>query len=388
MLRKNDGFTLVELLIVMALLVIILAIAADAFKTVARNATTQARIAETQMETSIGLQMLKADIESAGQGLPWAFAQTVNYTEAASGQPSIYNDAAAGVPRALVVGEGVGHNNSDYIAIKSTRGMSESSQRWGFVRKSLLGVTEVFNGTTADGSNLLNADFAIVVRPQTGENIYRQLLTNASGQFRYTVSGLSSLSLRPGDVIYGISSTSPGMPFNRTDYFVAQPDPMPAFCASGTGILYKATVNHSDGSLTQYPLLDCVVAMRVELGLDMNGNGIMDTIASGFSGTAAGGSVSNVATYTAYENYLAGASDVRTTLLSASLLRSRLKEVRVYVLAHEGRKDPNYSHQTNSIALGDSLAARGNIDLSAVVGDQWRHYRWKVYRAVIKTNNL
>lgn len=391
MLKKNDGFTLIELLIVMVIMVVVLAIASDAFRTVARSASTQTRIAETQMETDIGLQMLKADVESAGQGLPWAFQQTISYDELNTGLPSgysvqasIYNDSTANLPRAFVVGESVGLNNSDYFVIKSTRGMSDSSQRWGYIDKD--GSANVWGA--GDTNALAAGDFVSLIRPQSGENVYRQLITSTTGGFTYTLANITSFQVRPGDIIYGISSTTPRMPFNRTDYYINRPATMPTFCAPGTGILYKATVNHNDGNMTQYPLMDCVLAMRVELGLDMNDNGIIGTYASGLSGTAAGGTVNNVAD-SSYESEGASTADVQTVLTNPLMLRNRLKEVRVYVLAHEGRRDPYYTHPISSVPLGERVT-RDNIDLSATafVGADWQRYRWKVYRAVIKMNNL
>jgi|WetSurMetagenome_2_1015567.scaffolds.fasta_scaffold00013_96 prepilin-type N-terminal cleavage/methylation domain-containing protein len=392
MLKKNDGFSLVELLIVMVILLVVLAIASDAFRTVARSASTQTRIAETQMETDIGLQMLKTDVESAGQGLPWAFQQTISYAELNTGQPSgslqgsIYNDSTSNVPRAFVVGESVGLNNSDYFVIKSTRGMSDSSQKWSYIDRT--GIP--YDWGVGDTNRLLAGDYVTLIRPQTGENVYRQLITSSTGVFTATLANYTNFQLRPGDIIYGIDNTLPRMPFNRTDYFIAKPATMPTFCAPGTGILYKATVNHNNGNMTQYPLMDCVLAMRVELGLDMNDNGIIGTYASGLSGDTAGGPVNNV-TDSSYESEGASPSNVQAVLTNPLMLRNRLKEVRVYVLAHEGRRDPDYTYSNAAtVDLGDflSIGFRGAINLSTLVGDDYVRYRWKVYRAVIKMSNL
>jgi prepilin-type N-terminal cleavage/methylation domain-containing protein len=399
MLKRNGGFTLVEVLIVMVLLVGVLAIASDSFRTVVRASSTQTRIAETQMETNIGLQMLKADIEGAGLGLPWAFQRSINYNEVASSQPagysvygSIYNDSTGNVPRAFICGDSVGFNGSDYIAIKSVLSIGNPSQRWSYVQADLTSK----GWASGDISGRLAAtDQVVVIRPQASENTFRRLVMSTTAAFSDSFSGINSagsLQVQSGDIIYGINASALRMPFNRTDYYVNRPATMPALCAPNTGVLYKATVNHSDGNYTLYPVLDCVVAMRVIIGLDMNQNGIVDTHATGLSGTGVGGSVGNVRD-SGLETIGLGAStsQVQAVLTDPALLRNQLKEVRIYILAHEGRRDPDYTYPgaSNPVPLGEFTGGfTKSVNLATVVGTDWSHYRWKVYRIVVKTNNL
>lgn len=76
------------------------------------------------------------------------------------------------------------------------------------------------------------------------------------------------------------------------------------------------------------PLLDCVADMQVIYRLDMDDNGLAGTFAN-----ADGSSVSSD------ENDNGSVSNVQATMKDAALLRDRLKEVRVYILAHEGQSD-------------------------------------------------
>jgi prepilin-type N-terminal cleavage/methylation domain-containing protein len=396
MLKRNDGFTLVELLIVMVLLVVVLAIASDSFRTVVRASSTQTRIAETQMETNIGLQMLKADIEGAGLGLPWAFQRSISYNEVAASQPSgysvygsIYNDSTAIVPRAFICGDSVGFNGSDYIVIKSALSIGNPSQRWSYVQANF---TAMAWGTSDISGNLAATDQVIVIRPQSSETAFRQLIMTSSTTFSDSFSNIGggTLPVQSGDIIYGINSAALRMPFNRTDYYVDRPAAMPALCAPGTGVLYKATVNHADGNYTLYPVLDCVVAMKVIIGLDMNQNGIVDIYATGLSGTGIGGSVSNV-TGSNIETLVTTptSAQVQAVLTDPALLRNQLKEVRVYILAHEGRRDPDYTYPSNLVPLGEFTGGfTRSVNLATLVGTDWPHYRWKVYRIAVKTNNL
>ena len=58
---------------------------------------------------------------------------------------------------------------------------------------------------------------------------------------------------------------------------------IPQACAPNTGILYKATINQSDGAIINqsdgYPLaiLDCVADMQVIYRLDTNNDGTIDS---------------------------------------------------------------------------------------------------------------
>ena len=131
-------------------------------------------------------------------------------------------------------------------------------------------------------------------------------------------------------IIYGISpsTTNPRMPFNRADYYVRRPATgMPSKCEPSTGILYKAVLsNNSDSSVndtstppgskvtSELPLLDCVADMQLVFGLDLDGNGTSET----------------------------SAEDINN--LTAEEIRNQLREVRVYIIAHEGQLDTTYTY--------------------------------------------
>jgi hypothetical protein len=161
-------------------------------------------------------------------------------------------------------------------------------------------------------------------------------------------------------VVYGIDTGPIRMPFNRADYFVDQPSAsdMPKRCAPGTGILYKAVVNHADGGFSYLPLLDCVADMQVIFRWT-NNSGALSTI--------------NV-----YEDISA--------LPGAFAIRSQVNEVRVFILAHEGQRDPAYQHPVSTVDLGDNGIVK-HFDLTTT-GIGWQNYRWKVYTLVVRLNNL
>jgi hypothetical protein len=173
-------------------------------------------------------------------------------------------------------------------------------------------------------------------------------------------------------IVYGVApvdsedaSRPLRMPFNRSDYYVSTThDPRPQRCAPGTGTLLKANVSQANGgllNLNKYPLLDCVADMQVVAYIDNDiiPDGIWETPTNGI------------------------------TVGTAQLIRDRLKEVRAYILAHEGQRDTSYRHSTSTIRVGaveDGTLYGRDLDISSI--PNWQNYRWKVYTLVVSPANL
>ena len=88
-------------------------------------------------------------------------------------------------------------------------------------------------------------------------------------------------------------------------------------------------------------------------------------------------------------NSSAPSADVKTSVVqaafnSAETIRNAMKVIKVYILAQNGRKDPNYQGPA-SIAMGEAgeLSLTRTYDLSSL-----RNYRWKLYRIVVRPKNL
>jgi hypothetical protein len=181
--------------------------------------------------------------------------------------------------------------------------------------------------------------------------------------------------------MYGVDpDTNLRMPFNRADYYIRTPGAanFPDRCATGTRILYKATVNHDGGGLREFPLLDCVADMQVIYGIDT------DATIDG--------------TINCYANDPADA----LATIDAENIRNRIREVRVYLLAHEGQYDRTFAYNPpippSSFRVGEpsSSLSGGSCTGVAVLGrdfnlsgiTNWQNYRWKLYTIVVKPNNL
>lgn len=198
----------------------------------------------------------------------------------------------------------------------------------------------------------------------------RSLITSSAttGVFTTQYNGISNFEPPTGStesyIIYGVDrDTKLRMPFNRADYFIRRFDASdnnitPERCAPNTGVLEKATVNQSNGALNFMPILDCVADIQVVYTIDEDEDGDFEL---GVGGDR-------------YDDDLTG--------ITAQDIIDKVKEVRVYILAHEGQRDPNYT-SPNPILVGPDTALGRNVDVSANI-----NYRWKVYTIVVKTNNL
>ena len=69
--RREEGFTLVELMITMVVFVLVIAAASQVFTSLLTQFKQQNKMAETHIEGAVGLGILRHDLEHAGYGLPW-----------------------------------------------------------------------------------------------------------------------------------------------------------------------------------------------------------------------------------------------------------------------------------------------------------------------------
>lgn len=395
MLRNNRGFSLPEMIVVTAIFIVVIMVTARGFETVITKVGQQTKLMETDIGSVVGLELLRADLQNAGYGLPWSFQATptaANYVEVgASGtglpvganffetgkEPKNYDDAPGGVPRAVQsddttfneADDGGGNTvGSKYLVLKSLTVVPGATQRkW---------VTVSFNESNAKDATTWNAperDFSTAAgateRVMALRNVFidgipsRQLQVQGGG-YAVLFNNYTSLTVphSSGDVfqIYGVDpTTQPRMPFNRADYYVRRPDNPPAACAPGTGVLYKARLGHN-GAFSEMPMLDCVADMQVVYGLGAAGSPEInqhDTVQPG----------------------------------TAQEIREQLKEIRVYILAQTGKKDMGYTHPDSTIWVGETFGGTQlgrEFDFATHIGSDWRNYRWKLYTVVVRPQNL
>jgi len=406
MKKNQQGFTLVELIVVMAIFIIVIMITADAFNTLLVQTTKIFRSEESNIEGVVGLEMMRHDLQQGGYGLFTEVSPVAYTAEAASAPANAYNETATtNPPRAFVAGDNLVAINetsdgakgilagTDYLSIKGTSvARSRASQRWTYLQNAA-GTGVVPNSWPSDAENFGPGEHVVLMQRRVTQT--DNSLTLVPGPdpvvasdhyFTYSPTAFEAYSSNTDSyIMYGLNPAGntniPRMPFNRSDYFVARPataTQVPQMCAPNAGILYKTTVNHDDGKLTYLPILDCVADMQVVFGWDL-----MDGASTGTDGL--------VDTYSnADGSSISGPPGVNVpaALLDAAAIRNSLKIVKIFILAQNGRRDPGYT-SPSPIHVGDQTIlsnTRGsNVDIAA---NGWQNYRWKLYQIIVRPKNL
>ncbi len=361
MRRREDAFTILELTIALAIVMLVLFAAINFFIISVRQYKVETKITETNLEGILGLEILRRDLEGLGFGLPWNPAPLAAFTERTIGSAALLalNDTP-NAPRAVVGIDCAAFtvNNSDYLVIKSARvGMDSAAGKW---------TTLVQDGTkriwTPAAENLGNNDYVIVLTVG-GTAANRRSLVQSAGTY-YTqdnnTGGFVPTEPFSANIVYGIGGAPPFRPFNRADYYIDSAS-VPRKCAPGTGVLVKAIVSHDATGSTPdlLPLLDCVADLQVAYGLDNNADGIVDVWTPDLASL-----------------FPAGAT-------AAADIRDRLVEVHVFILAQEGQRDDSFQYPSTSIQVGPDNTVGRSFDVSGS-----RNYRWKVYTMAVKPMSL
>lgn len=352
MRRRNSGFSILELIIALAIVMLVLAAATTFFISTVRQYKIQTKIVETNIEGVLGLELLRQDLESLGFGVPW---DNVTVIKDKSSAPL---NTFIGSPMAVVSlnNPSTGTvNTSDYLVIRSTRvGMGSAAGKWTTLQAG--GGTRNWGSTEED---FLGTDRVIVLAPTLN---HRMLVTPGTGILFSAVANVPSVyapadNLTVTNIVYGVDNTILTFPWNRADYYIDNvlPTVVPQRCAPNTGVLVKSVVSHDGGNLAApLPLLDCVADMQVIYGLDTNGDKVVETWTDDIS---AGYSVADI--------------------------RNQLVEVRIHILAQEGQRDDSYRTPSDNITVGPTTVLGSNFVVSG-----YRNYRWKVYTIVVKPRNL
>lgn len=398
MVRHDRGYTLVELIVVMLIFSIVMALISVSFNRIVTSSGQLVKSVETDIGGLIGLELLRCDLELAGFGLFWSMPTAMTYNEAESeilvkgcsgGCPdadaSFFNDGLPRTPpqnpeppRAYVIGDGVGYNDSDYLVLKGTPlAMNQTSRSWAYLNYSSTETLIKSSKSSIPDSELIPGDDQRVIVVKSGVSASgvprRELVTNGvtfSLAFNPPLGNFKPTSKQDNYLVYGVAdkdSADLNIPFNRSDYYISRKESISKTCAKGTGVLYKTTINQ-DSKVTEYPILDCVADMQVVLYLDTNGDGVPDYHPAGNIG------------------------------LDAAELREQLKEIRVYILSQQGKKDMGYTFPVKeaekAITVGDSDFGSGlgqvwsQAKLTDTFGVGWRNYRWKLYTIVVQPKNL
>ncbi len=383
-LTNNDGFTLVEILIAMALFIVVMMITTDIFDRMLPKTKIISKSEESNVEGIVGLEMFRRDLELAGFGL---FTDIDSpppvYSEAATAG---YNDAPNGIPRAIVTDNNLTTNvltETDYLVIKATNAsLSPASQCWTSIKgpgtSKIWGVNDLQEGR--------NDRVVVVSQSYRNGELQRKLIydTNNPTSFSvaYKADGSYTTPFSPSSsdkqyYYYGIDSVAPRAPFNRTDYYVKRvAGDVPTGCSPAAGVLYKSVLNQNSGNMDAIPVMDCVADMQVVLGWNTGGD--------------PAGNAADTYTNAAGEQALSFAplgTFNALWLLDPKEIRTRLKLVMVYILAQDGGFDKNFNNTESKMRIGEA-GMSGEVKEVDLRTPNFLHYRWKLHRLVVRPKNL
>ena len=90
-MKNNKGFTLLEMLITMGLVILVIVITSVAFNAILKNASRLISSEKSNIEGVVGLEMFRHDLQQAGFGLPDSFTNydpTIQYYTEATVDPA------------------------------------------------------------------------------------------------------------------------------------------------------------------------------------------------------------------------------------------------------------------------------------------------------------
>lgn len=360
-ITQDKGFSLVEMMVAVAVFGVITSVAMGAFISQMENNSREYSLAESEIEYNIALNnIIKTDISLAGYGLANDYdiddddVLTNNWApDAVTAVDNVTGDEL------LLAGTAIGLNSS-------------APKGWSYYDGTQFAVwTDPRENIKTHASENDKVDIVILMEPNS-----KRLLDDdddGAGNWRFKYNGPSAaLTALPGGtaftpaagtLAYGLEvvediPTSP-RPYYSVRYYLDSGN-SPRTCATGTSSLLRAESLEVDSSGSGDPLFSCVRNFQVAFGLDTNEDGTIDLW-----------------------------DDGGTTLSSYSFedQRKRVKQVRVYLLVQNGRRDPDYQYPAATVRVGDATLGTGTGEDVALNAEQ-RSYRWRLLTLSVVPKNI
>ncbi|GEM_PF-600511 len=346
----KKGFTLVELLVTTLIVGITLTVAYVAYTNIIKGTGKQTKLLETQIETEVGIELIRLDIEHAGYGI--GEDQDVSVVEVNfKSPPDIPNDPL--YPEKLELSLRSVMNNTN-----------QSTVGWALVDCS--------GGFLQIAGDSISANTAVVYLG-AGNRMFV-----ANGNFGVCPGAGFYVAVPYDPAVSSGCGTNPGDQYcNVISYRLSSSQNLDT-CHPNTRNLLRRV-----GEGTGFPLLNCVADWVVTFDIDRNGDGSIDVYDGEFNSATTSNDL-----------------DLNDDgIVTADEIRSGLKKVNVYILLQEGRFDPKFrflntvacvtSASGMNVASGNCVrvdTGAGTLDLGLPV--DFENYRWKVIKLFVKPLNL
>lgn len=342
------GFTLLEIIVSIAIFSVIVAGIYGAFIAQMKHSTREYKIAESEMELGIAKNIIERDLSMAGYGLAEDYGSTGFTPRVAT---------ITGTPYALTLtGTGLGMRSratQGWTYVAEVDGSNVPTfQTWSDARENVR--------TDADNSK---KDAVIVMEPTT-----KILLDNGAGTWLFRYNGpnaqLTDLSGNPytgatvGTLVYGLDQAAT-QPYYAVRYYLDNTS-NPSACAPGTFSLLRAESVTTGTPAGGDRILACVRDFQAVFDLDSNGDGTIDQRDS--DGTLSG---------TSQYNDLA--------------LKKAIKQMHLYLLVQTSNRDFAYTYPDQTVRVGNSSLGTGH---DITLTDEQRRYRWRLVSINVTPRNI
>ncbi len=245
--------------------------------------------------------------------------------------------AGFGVPKNI---DPIGYNGS-LLTIRSTVLFKNDS-------------TKCFGYSDYNGLRLFSLDSADISSTNCYNTNFCYLKLDTDYTLEENCTDITSLPTNGTYLLFGVldyNNCTLSQPYNQIEYSLSTTGLL-STCAPNTFELAREEVKANGITGTAQPILDCVKEFKVAFGLDTNGDG-------------------NINSW--------------STTLPTGQVRDQVREVRVLILYHEGKRDMNFTYNQGTIYLN----ATSTLQLASFtpVGDEL-HYRWKLIRFSVTPMNL
>jgi type IV pilus assembly protein PilW len=344
MMRK--GITLLELLIALALSLVVLAAVYSAYITLFKSYKKESTAVTTQIESTIGLEILRQDLEHAGYGISkdeTKLPLEVFYlpkTPPNCQSPSVH----------LVIRSTYKTSDDD------TQGWAVLSCKAGDVPHCLISYNFPYcpNEKAKTEAVLLKPNGSIFSGRFVVDDSGDKCPEDADTLLAFPISGSGEW-----ERCDGTSTPSCQNQFcNVIEYYLDEDSDAQSSYCKGTYVLKRRVDKREE------PLLDCVGDFKVVY--DWSGTGKCDPTGKDPDLPACPAPT--------------GSSD----------LRENLKMVYVYLLLREGKEDPNFTFKfgTSFKVDGVTLNLPKDLDYYTKEGHNPLHFRWRVVKIAVKPMNL
>lgn len=318
-MTKEKGFTLVELLITMMIMVVVIALTGPLYNRILMGAKGQTVEDQAYKDLINSMELIRLDIEHSGLGI----------ANNESNMPVTWNEAA----RTLQLRSVLSNTN-------------QTTMGWALVDCSTLGASIAANYIV---NQKQTPGLTTMVLLDTNKNFAG--LTTAGSYNCPTVLPPAIPPIMPG--VYSAYPYDPTVANGCADGYCTTTTYLPsaangaptskAACAQGTFNLLRRVGNAGVGG---NPVINCVADFRVRFDIDTDNSGIINVGESELS--------------------------VVPTPGTAGMLMSTLKNMEFILLVQVGQRDETLNTNPNTTVSGTNLSAAGVTNAN--------NYRWKVLK--------